>query len=71
VVEVQAPLATAAGTRLLQSATPGLGMMMGDERRIRQIILNLICNAVKFTRDGEVRAALEMTGEHDGRASSS
>ena len=34
---------------------PGVGMMMGDARRVEQILLNLLSNAVKFTERGSIR----------------
>ncbi len=32
-----------------------LGSMYSDEKKIRQMILNLLCNAAKFTKEGEIQ----------------
>jgi PAS domain S-box-containing protein len=40
---------------------PGLGTMTADKTRVRQIVLNLLSNAAKFTEDGSV--TLEITRE--------
>lgn len=36
----------------------------GDDRRIRQIIINLIGNAIKFTREGNVNLSIKRPDEH-------
>lgn len=41
--------------------------LMGDGLRIRQILINLMNNAVKFTEEGFVHLTIRCTGEDDGK----
>ncbi len=49
------------GIALGRSVDEGLGALRGDERKVKQVLLNLLSNALKFTPEGgriDVRAAL-------------
>jgi signal transduction histidine kinase len=48
-VSALAPLARRAGVRLVLDAEPRLPHLVADRRSLKQILLNLIANAVRFT----------------------
>ncbi|MBP2298196.1 sensor histidine kinase [Azospirillum picis] len=59
------PAADLYGDSLELAAPAGLGQMHSDFTKVRQILLNLLDNACKFTQDGEITLSAE-TMERDG-----
>lgn len=56
------PLATAKGIHLNLTMDPPLPVsIMTDRIRLRQILINIIGNAIKFTRDGSVKVRVKVS----------
>jgi signal transduction histidine kinase len=47
----------------VQDAAPALPKLMGDQQRILQVVLNIVSNACKFTREGEIRVTASATSD--------
>ncbi|MET0258445.1 MAG: ATP-binding protein, partial [Methylobacterium sp.] len=56
-------LAEKKGNRLTTRVEPGTGLMQSDVTKLRQILLNLLGNAAKFTQDGTIELAVSRRGD--------
>ncbi len=67
VVNIFEPQAHKKGIRLAWQIEPDVPtMVMGDHNRLRQVLLNLISNAVKYTDTGEVSVQVKRVASNDG-----
>jgi len=62
------PLAQKKNLQLLTSIGSGVGILNNDRRRVEQVLINLINNAIKFTERGEVNIECQI---RDGRMETS
>ncbi|MDX8549803.1 HAMP domain-containing protein [Methanospirillum sp. J.3.6.1-F.2.7.3] len=51
------------GLHLISDLGPEIGIIIGDQRRIEQILINLINNAIKFTDNGTVTVTSRREGD--------
>lgn len=65
VINVLKPVAEKKGLFLIASVSKELGQIISDRRRLEQVCINLINNAIKFTEQGGVTVTAELLGNHD------
>jgi signal transduction histidine kinase len=66
VVDTVLPLVRKNGNTVSVSCADSVGPMRADLMKTRQILLNLLGNAAKFTHNGTI--AVEVAGSHEGQA---
>lgn len=66
-LDLFAPKAIEKGIDLLYLIQPDVSpFLVGDVNRLRQVMINLINNAIKFTEEGEIFISIEKIGEGEG-----
>ncbi|CAN5420298.1 hypothetical protein BH09MYX1_BH09MYX1_51550 [soil metagenome] len=63
VIEALTPVANASKLALVLEATGG-SLVIGDVGRIRQALMNVVGNAVKFTKEGSIRVVVTRDDAH-------
>lgn len=64
IIDFVSPQAKANSQRLVLDISPNLPALMADEQRLRQVLINLLDNAFKFTRkNGKITLSVNMENE--------
>lgn len=58
-IDIVKPLLDKKGLQFIANISPDLGVVKSDQRRLEQVIINLLTNAVKFTESGSVSLIAE------------
>jgi signal transduction histidine kinase len=61
-LRIISPLAAHKGLAIVSDVPKHERIITGDQRRMEQVVLNILQNAVKFTESGEIRVRLRHTG---------
>src|SRR6478609_4865190 len=64
------PLVEKKGLTLRVVQPNGLPVMLSDQRRVEQVLLNLLNNAIKFTEHGGITLTVELTNDFTAEGSS-
>ena len=68
VIELLQPKAEENHSLLIEEVQAGMSpQLIGDVTRVRQILINLIGNAIKFTKDGEVKVTVTYVNKSDSQ----
>jgi len=57
------PMVTSKGVKLVDDIEPGLPIMNTDTLKVKQILLNLLSNAAKFTEEGTIHITARKQGD--------
>ncbi len=60
VLDLVTPLVNKKGLKIVFTIGPDVGLINSDRRRVEQVLINLINNAIKFTEKGEIRVECDV-----------